>query len=589
MACGAVLLLFFAPALVFGARYADDIPWHLVWLQSYLDALQQGIWYPRWMPDAVAGMGTPAFYFYPPFATMFFAAVDAVFLRQLPLPYVISVSAFLMGLASAVFFYWWARNFTSLRIAALLGLAYAIAPYHLLTDYYNRGAIGEYAAYLWVPLIFHALYRYARTAHVRWLTLLAVAVMGLFFTHLLTAMMVGPVIAVYVLLLFFRRGDGAAAGVPTVRLFWIAVVAALGVGVAGVYFIPALQLFDAANTAALYARPIEGSRLFGSLSMKAGTGAKYSLFAAAYLGLTAYVVLEYVRARRHGGAAARQPGATVGLWAVAVGLCGLFMWGKLGFVFEAPSPYRSLQFLWRLLMVVEFAFLTLVAVAFARIGAPAARRRMALVFLAVFALMGAYQALALFKKFQHQTLDYNEVVHTAFIKYRLTPPEYYPKGTDFAPRLQDLLVQLKPQLEGAPQAFVVDGAATLTGVAQDRGSFVVRAVVADRAAIAIRQFYFPGWVAKDQAGRSLPVSASTSFKLVTVQVGPGTHTVRVERSVLPSEVLGKQVSIAALALLLLVLTALALLSRRRERAAVTGTGRHAHRAGSAETAGAGNG
>lgn len=566
LTCGVILLAFFAPALVFGARYSDDIPWHFIWLQSYLEAIQHGVWYPRWMPDAMAGMGSPAFYFYPPFATVFFALVDALSLHHLPLPYVISVSAFLMGLGSGIFFYLWSRNFAPPWLAAALGLAYAVAPYHLLTDYYSRGAIGEYAAYFWIPLMFHAVHRYLVTDRVRWLTLLAVSVVGLFFTHLLSAMIVGPVIAAYVLLQFFARRTGAAPRKPG-SLVWMALVALLAVGVAGLYFIPALQLFDAANTAALYVRPIEGSRLFSNLSINGNpANTKYSLFAGIYLLLTAYLVVEYVRARRNATASPGVPGAMVALWAVVVGLCGLFMWGKLGFVFEAPSPYRSLQFLSRLLIVVEFVLLTLVAVVFSALPAPAVRKRMALVLLAAFAVVGAYQALALYKKFHGQTVSENEVVVSPRVKHRITPPEYYPKGAGFATPIDDLLPQLKPHLDDVEQAWLVEGQGTLTRVEQNYGAFVVHASTSTRAAIAIRQFYFPGWVARDQNGASLPVFAATPFKFATVEVGPGTHTIHVARGELPSETLAKKVSLGALLLLLVVLAALGWLARRRASA-----------------------
>lgn len=570
--CGLVLVAFFAPALVFGARHSDDIPWHFIWLRSYLDAVQHGVIYPRWMPDAMAGMGSPAFYFYPPLATMFFALVDAVFMHRLSVAHVIGVSAFLMGMASGVFFYWWARNFASVRVSAVLGLAFALAPYHLLTDYYNRGAIGEYAAYVWIPLIFHAAHRYLITARVRWLSLLAVAVTGLFFTHLLSAMIIGPVIAAYILLHLFGA-TGAPAGTRhaarsrLVMLALLAAVAALAVGTAAVYFLPALQLFDAANTAALFVRPIEGTRLFTGLSMSANpVVTRYTLFASIYLFVTVYLVAEYLRARRNATVATSCPGtstAMVVMWTMVTALCGLFMWGKLGFVFEAPSPYRSLQFLSRLLIVVEFVVLTMVAVMFAALPSPVARKRMALMLLAVFAVLLAYQFSALFKKFQHQTLAQNEVAMSQRVQYRITPPEYYPKDAGFSARIDELLPQLALRLDASEQAWIVGGQGKVGSVSQDYGAFVVRVSSSDGVAVAIRQFYFPGWVAQDQDGRSLPVFAATSFKFATVQVPPGEHTVRIVRGEVPVEGFAKKVSAASLALLLLLLGALAWQTRRQ--------------------------
>lgn len=565
IAAGLVITAFFLPALIYGARSSDDMPWHLIWFESYREALQHGVLYPRWMPDAMDGMGSPAFFFYPPFATFFFALIDTLSFRLLSAPHVIGLSAMLMGLASGGAFYLWVRNFTGIAVAAALGTAYAVAPYHLLTDYYTRGAMGEYAAYIWVPLMFLAVQRYVSTSKAPWLVVLAFSVIGMFTTHLLTAMVVGPVIAVYAVLTVFRarRPSGAQ---PWMTLLSMAAFASLGVGVCAFYFVPAIKLFDFANTAALYMRPIEGTKLFSDFSFGTHPVAKLSLFASVYLAITAYVCVEYARRPRSEEERGAAAGAPL-LWVVVIGLCAILMWGKLAFVFAPPSPYRSLQFLWRLLVLVEFATLTLVAVSFPRLHG-AARKRMATVLLLIFSLVSLYQAQALVKRFSQYEFSKNEVGESSRVKYRVTPPEYYPKDSGFPAPVAELLVQLKPHLGAEAGAQVVSGVASLDSVRRDYSTFVIRAVVREPALVAIRQFYFPGWVAEDGAGNFLPVVAATPYRFAAVELAPGTHTIQVRRAPLPAQLLGNRIAlISALALLLLIASLSLPVVARRRRAA----------------------
>jgi hypothetical protein len=98
-------------------------------------------------------------------------------------------------------------------------------------------------------------------------------------------------------------------------------------------------------------------------------------------------------------------------------------------------------------------------------------------------------------------------------------------------------------------------------VAVDGGSAVVqqwqaRAIVfriAEDAAswVAVRQFYFPGWIARDPDGRSLAVRASSPQGLVEIRVPAGETEVRLSMPYGISEITGAVVSaIAILGLLL---------------------------------------
>ncbi len=43
------------------------------------------------------------------------------------------------------------------NVALLASILYMTFPYHL-TDLYTRNAVGEYASFMFIPLVFHGLY-----------------------------------------------------------------------------------------------------------------------------------------------------------------------------------------------------------------------------------------------------------------------------------------------------------------------------------------------------------------------------------------------------------------------------------------------
>src|SRR5437868_3808254 len=63
-AAGIVLTL---PVLILGIPFfSDDGVTHAVWYTHFSEQLSSGNLYPRWLMDMNAGLGSPAFFYYPP-------------------------------------------------------------------------------------------------------------------------------------------------------------------------------------------------------------------------------------------------------------------------------------------------------------------------------------------------------------------------------------------------------------------------------------------------------------------------------------------------------------------------------------------
>jgi hypothetical protein len=106
-----------------------------------------------------------------------------------------------------------------------------------------------------------------------------------------------------------------------------------------------------------------------------------------------------------------------------------------------------------------------------------------------------------------------------------------------------------PLSESEAQVAVDGGSAV---VQQWQARDIVFRIAEDAASwVAVRQFYFPGWIARDPDGRSLAVRASSPQGLVEIRVPAGETEVRLSMPYGISEITGAVISaIAILGLLL---------------------------------------
>ena len=553
MICALVFVALFVPTLIYGVQGGDDVRYHMSWFLSYRDALGTGAFYPRWLPDQMAGMGSPALYFYPPFTTVFFGLVDTVTLHRLAPVHVLGTGAFLMAVLSACSFFTWARTCTTVRVAAIVATCYALAPYHLMIDLHARAALAEFAAYIWVPLIFAGVNRIVAGRGAIWILCLAMAVAGLFFTHLLTAMMVGPAALLYTVFQLVRTGPATTRmRMQTLAILVLAVCCAIGL--AAVFLVPAIRLLRFTDVSALYGRQIAASAMTPSFFATSGVSwqtyqfhLKLAFCVGLYLCMWAYLLIELMLASRH---RQRRParGAEALLWAGVAGTCLLFISGQAGFVFAEPSPFRSIQFLWRFLVIVEFATLSFFLTMCASRSPGTYRTRLQGVCALLFAAALAVQLVDLRHTMQSRG-GQGGVMQLDTVKFRLSPTEYFPSRTGFPMAEKKVMPRLNKYLGDAPGARVLAGSATIIRAGRKDGRFALELDARGAATIGVAQFYFPGWRAVDQAGHALPVLPATADKIAAFRVEAGRHRVTVSRTLTREEQIGRALSLASLLLL----------------------------------------
>ena len=165
--------------------------------RGYIGSLHAGVWFPRWLPEANAGFGSPVFYFYGrlPFLV---AAILGAALRLGAVTALLAGFAFFRALA---FFTCrtWLRGHACPRAADCGALAFVALPFAMSLNPVTRIGYAETAATAFLPLLFLALDT-AMASRRR--TVLPVAGMGLTFaalacTHLPQLLLAAAVTLVY--------------------------------------------------------------------------------------------------------------------------------------------------------------------------------------------------------------------------------------------------------------------------------------------------------------------------------------------------------------------------------------------------------
>jgi uncharacterized membrane protein len=225
-----------APQLILGNSCGHDFDFHLVSWFDALNSWRHGIPYPHWAPSANFGAGEPRFVFYPPLTWMLGAALGAALPWQLvpvALTFLLLVGT---GLATRAL----ARLAISEGAATLAGCAALFCGYSLFTAY-ERSAFGELAGGFWLPLVLLFLLRdrhpsapALRRALDGSAAPLALVLAGAWLSNVPVGIMACYLAAGLALALALLQKSWA----PLVRA---GLAAALGIGLAALYLLPAIR------------------------------------------------------------------------------------------------------------------------------------------------------------------------------------------------------------------------------------------------------------------------------------------------------------------------------------------------------------
>lgn len=164
-------------------------------------ALRDGMFPVRWSQDLGYGFGYPIFNFYDPLSYYISGLIgllgfDALFSTKLMVILAIVLSGFSMYLLSKEFFGKKGGLFSS--------LLYILAPFHGV-EVYVRGDFAENFAYALIPFIFYGLLKMQKSYSWKYVSITALSYAGIILSHNLTAMMVSPFVALFIIYLLIRE------------------------------------------------------------------------------------------------------------------------------------------------------------------------------------------------------------------------------------------------------------------------------------------------------------------------------------------------------------------------------------------------
>ncbi len=210
---------------------------HLYRVVALDQAIQQGVFFPRWLPDLAFGYGLPLFVFYAPLA---YYLTIGLHLLGFNFIQAFNLSSSLAILVAGTGVYLWVTELGSPRAAILAGVAYVYAPYHLF-EAFSRGSLPSMWAAALFPLVFWAFSRLRRTGQVRDMLLSAVCLAAALLSHNISSLLFFPLLLFYLAIQIGEQFVASRQGV-SLRPYLLRIIIALslGIGLTAFFWLPAV-------------------------------------------------------------------------------------------------------------------------------------------------------------------------------------------------------------------------------------------------------------------------------------------------------------------------------------------------------------
>ncbi len=560
--------------------FAHDARHTVYFMQTFDAALRDGALYPRWATDMVFGYGYPVWLILAPLP---YYGAELFHLVGLDFPSAIKAMEAVGWFASAGGMYWFASRVMGKNAGLVAGVAYLFAPYHVV-DLYVRGAMPEFLAFIFPPLVLGCVYQIFSTRRFFYVPLAALAYGGMILTHVQMTALFSPVILGYILVLGWserrtdnderrRTNDGRASArawnSPLVRsclaMLW-------GVGVAAVFFLPvALEQKYLTNDPLIggffnfrlhFLNPSQLLSPFWGYGYAGVNGAdQFSLQLGVmplFFGILALFTLK--RAERSS--------AQLIYFACVALAAALAMFSVSTPLWELAAPIVAfVQFPWRALFVSAFALAFLAGAAVRAVGervgdgergavgerggeARAVGERCGETFATGEPFRAAliFSLLIAFSMFPFARPQYTDTQFTwnTMMDFQVKDRELLGDTIWIQERPQDSpLVEQYRAGKITTKAVVVEGAGSVELLERRVSGDTVRVNAATPARVMFYTRYFPGWTATLD-GAPVAIEPYGAQGLIALNVPAGAHTVTTHFGTTPPRAIGAAISFGAL-------------------------------------------
>ncbi len=229
--------LLFVAFVGFGLHRGHSIDYNLSWHRQFSDLFWNGHLLPKFGSDLGFGFGGMDLFFYAPFPFYVSATFGEISVLFSGTPNALAAGWAWLFIFSGIAMYFCARDHFSRNTSAIVAVLYVLAPYHLWIDWFLRSALGEAAAFVFVPIVFMGLLRLVEKNSGFWL--LVFGLTGLALSHLPSLALV----LIYFVPLFLLLSYGTL----TPQEFWKRLLkglmaSLLAAALSAFYWLPALSL-----------------------------------------------------------------------------------------------------------------------------------------------------------------------------------------------------------------------------------------------------------------------------------------------------------------------------------------------------------
>jgi uncharacterized membrane protein len=163
----------------------EDTYTYTSWASQFINALKEGVVYPRWTSLNFWGYGSPTFILYPPFAfylTAFFNVFTGSVVTAM------NITKYTALLTSGIGVFFLVREFYSEKVASLSAIFYMGFPFNVFGFYYY-GTFASVVSLMWFSPIMLFAYKYIKYKQYEYILYAGVCYGGLILTHLINAYM----------------------------------------------------------------------------------------------------------------------------------------------------------------------------------------------------------------------------------------------------------------------------------------------------------------------------------------------------------------------------------------------------------------
>lgn len=539
--------------------FAHDARHTVYFMEMFDAALRDGALFPRWATDMVFGYGYPVWLILAPLP---YYGAEFFHLLGLDFPSSIKAIEAVGWFASALGMYLFASRVMDRNAGLVAAIAYLFVPYHVV-DLYVRGAMAEFLAFVFPPLVLWGIYQISRTRRAVYVPLTALAYGAMLLTHVQMTVLFSPVIAGYALVLWHEE-RGRSQGIAPARALVMAGTGMVwGVGLAAVFFVPILLeqkyltndplIGGFFNFRLHFLNPSQLVSPFWGYGYAGTNGTDQFSLQLGILPLFLSIIALSTLKRGEPIRTQIVYFAVVTLLAVAAMLAiSTPLW-------EIAAPIVAFtQFPWRVLFVSAFALSFLAGASLRAIHSPApeqggpaekARERAGLSPALVLSLLLA------FALFPYAHPQYTETLFTwnTLMDFQVKDRELLGDTIWVQTRPQDSpLVDQYRAGNITTKAVVLEGDAAIELLERRPSGDTVRVNAASPSRILFYTRYFPGWTATLD-GAPVEIGPEGEQGLIALNVPAGTHTVTTRWGTTPARLLGVGISAVALALVCLIL------------------------------------